>query len=103
MDDSAKLAQFIDVTGASQEAAKFFLESSGGQVDTAVDQYFATGGAFEAPEGIGVQQTPLAPDYHQAEGARSILNRGTKYAMPLRSTVVGKVRASDCCEHALLQ
>jgi hypothetical protein len=49
MPTSDKIEQFMDVTGASQEAAKFFLDSSGGQVDTAIDQYFATGGEFEAP------------------------------------------------------
>jgi hypothetical protein len=49
-DHEAALAQFMDVTGASKEAAKFFLDSSGGVVDAAVDQFFATGGEFQAPE-----------------------------------------------------
>ncbi|EIE21930.1 SEP-domain-containing protein [Coccomyxa subellipsoidea C-169] len=49
MADSASIAQFTDVTGASQEAAKFFLDSSEGVVDAAIDQYFATGGEMFAP------------------------------------------------------
>lgn len=51
----AAIAQFIDVTGASKEAAAFFLDSSGGDVDAAVDQFFATGGEFEAA-GDGVEE-----------------------------------------------
>lgn len=49
MAESASIAQFTDVTGASQEAAKFFLDSSEGVVDAAIDQYFATGGEMFAP------------------------------------------------------
>ena len=53
-DVNAAVAQFMDVTGASREAAKFFLDSSGGVVDAAVDQFFATGGRLnqaDAPAG----------------------------------------------------
>ncbi len=65
MADSSSIAQFMDVTGASEEAAKFFLESSGGVVDQAVDQYFATGGDFSAVQAMQQEQVaepePAAP------------------------------------------
>jgi hypothetical protein len=63
MADSGSIAQFMDVTGASQEAAKFFLDSSGGVVDAAIDQYFATGGEFTpeaAPEEAMAEPEPAA-------------------------------------------
>lgn len=65
MANLASIAQFMDVTGASEEAAKFFLESSGGVVDQAVDQYFATGGDFTAVQAMQQEQIaepePAAP------------------------------------------
>ena len=48
MADEAAVAQFTEVTGASKEAAKFFLDSSGGELGAAIEQFFATGGEFEA-------------------------------------------------------
>lgn len=41
------MEQFLQVTGASEEAARFLLESAGGDVAAAIDQYFATGGQFD--------------------------------------------------------
>ncbi|CAL8471559.1 g11101 [Coccomyxa elongata] len=72
MVDSGSVAQFMDVTGASQEAAKFFLESSGGVVDAAVDQFFATGGEFSAvgaPEEETVEHDNVVPPAMPAQAA----------------------------------
>ena len=44
----AQLQQFLAVTDAPEAAARFFLESSGGDVAAAVDAYFATGGQLPA-------------------------------------------------------
>ena len=41
------MEQFLQVTGASEEAAHFFLESTNGDVAAAIDQYFASGGQFD--------------------------------------------------------
>lgn len=64
----AAVSQFIGVTGASEEAAHFFLESAVGDVAAAIDQCFATGGqmddpaaAAEAAEGGGAHQAQEAP------------------------------------------
>ena len=38
------------MTGVSEDAAKFYLDSSSGDLETAVNQFFATGGLQEAPE-----------------------------------------------------
>jgi len=50
MTDPAKIEQFIAVTGVNEDAAKFYLDSSSGDLETAVNQFFATGGVQEAPE-----------------------------------------------------
>ncbi|XP_034241238.1 NSFL1 cofactor p47-like [Thrips palmi] len=39
---SEQLAQFIDLTGASEDRAKFFLESSGWQLEVALASFFET-------------------------------------------------------------
>lgn len=46
----------------SREAAGFFLDSSGGEVDAAVDQFFATGGEFEAAGAGGADNDEDALD-----------------------------------------
>jgi len=50
MTDPAKIEQFIAVTGVNEDAARFYLDSSSGDLETAVNQFFATGGVQEAPE-----------------------------------------------------
>lgn len=50
MADPAKTAQFVAVTGVSEDAAIFYLDSSSGDVETAINQFYATGGIQEAPE-----------------------------------------------------
>ena len=50
MADPGKIAQFVAVTGVSEDAAKFYLDSSSGDLETAVNQFFATGGLQEVPE-----------------------------------------------------
>ena len=51
MTDPAKIAQFVGVTGVGEDAAKFYLDSSSGDLETAVNQFYATGGVQEAPDG----------------------------------------------------
>ncbi|PWN24792.1 hypothetical protein BDZ90DRAFT_244281 [Jaminaea rosea] len=50
MDEDAKISQFTSITGASADRAKFFLSSSGGDVETAIATFFESGdvGADEA-------------------------------------------------------
>ena len=60
-DRPAALTQFMDVTGASREAAGFFLDSSGGEVDAAIDQFFATGGEFKAAGDGAPDEDPEEP------------------------------------------
>ena len=50
MADPAKIEQFVAVTGVTEDAAKFYLDSSSGDVETAINQFYATGGVQEAPE-----------------------------------------------------
>ncbi len=50
MADPAKIEQFVAVTGVSEDAAKFYLDSSSGDVETAINQFYATGGVQEVPE-----------------------------------------------------
>lgn len=66
--DGEAVNQFLQVTGATDKAAHFFLESAGGNVAAAVDHYFSTGGqmdpvvADEAVRGAAdPQQMPQAP------------------------------------------
>lgn len=44
MDSSELVSQFIAVTGASAKAGAFFLDSAGGDLSGAIDQYYASGG-----------------------------------------------------------
>lgn len=48
--DSEALSQFVSITGATPEAAQFFLESSNGDVAAAMDQYFTSGGQAQQEE-----------------------------------------------------
>lgn len=66
----AAVSQFVSVTGSTEEAAHFFLESAGGDVAAAIDQYFATGGQMD---------TPAAPD-EGAEGGGA--PQGYSYEAP---------------------
>lgn len=89
MVDSGSVAQFMDVTGASQEAAKFFLESSGGVVDAAVDQFFATGGEFSAagaPEEETVEHDNVVPPGKQFLGITPSFASGIFYTSPRSNT-----------------
>ena len=46
--------QFVSVTGASKENAKFYLDSAGGNVEAAIDSFFGTGGgAADGPDEKG--------------------------------------------------
>ena len=49
MANPAKIEQFIAVTGVSENQAKFYLDSSSGDLETAVEQFYATGGAQDVP------------------------------------------------------
>ena len=66
--DGEAVNQFLQVTGATDKAAHFFLESAGGNVAAAIDHYFSTGGqmdpviADEAVRGAAeAQPMPQAP------------------------------------------
>ena len=60
---SEALNQFVSVTGATPDAAQFFLDSSNGDVAAAIDQYFTTGGQAQQEEHIP------APSAHQQAAA----------------------------------
>ena len=59
--DSEALSQFVGVTGATPDAAKFFLESANGDVAAAIDQYFTSGGQAQQQESV-----PAPVDRQQA-------------------------------------
>ena len=52
MMDPEALSQFVSVTGATPDAAQFFLELSNGDVAAAVDQYFTSGGQAQQEESV---------------------------------------------------
>uniref|UniRef100_A0A7S0RKA3 UBX domain-containing protein n=1 Tax=Pyramimonas obovata TaxID=1411642 RepID=A0A7S0RKA3_9CHLO len=43
-----EITQFIGITGATPEQARFFLESCGGDLTSAMDSFFETGGQMDA-------------------------------------------------------
>ena len=59
--DSDALSQFVGVTGATPDAAQFFLDSANGDVAAAIDQYFTSGGQAHQEEGV-----PAPADSQQA-------------------------------------
>eukprot|EP00887_Chlorella_sp_A99_P006342 scaffold3.g6342.t1 len=48
MADQEAVAQFVSITSATESTARFYLESSGGNLEAAVDAFFSSGGA-QAP------------------------------------------------------
>ncbi|KAL0025359.1 hypothetical protein WJX79_011059 [Trebouxia sp. C0005] len=62
--DSEALSQFVSLTDSTPEAAKFFLESANGNVEAAIDQYFASGGQAQQQESV-----PAAVEQHQTAPA----------------------------------
>ncbi len=65
--DSEALSQFVSLTNSTPDAAKFFLESANGDVEAAIDQYFASGGQAQQEESV-----PAAVEQHQAAAATAI-------------------------------
>ncbi|DBA76970.1 hypothetical protein WJX77_003686 [Trebouxia sp. C0004] len=65
--DSEALSQFVSLTSSTPDAAKFFLESANGNVEAAIDQYFASGGQAHQEESV-----PAAVEQHQAAAATAI-------------------------------
>lgn len=65
--DSDALSQFVGVTGATPDAAQFFLDSAKGDVAAAVDQYFASGGQAQQEETV-----PAPADLQQEAAATAI-------------------------------
>ncbi len=65
--DSEALSQFVSLTDSTPDAAKFFLESANGNVEAAIDQYFASGGQAQQQESV-----PAAVEQHQAAPATAI-------------------------------
>ena len=89
MTDDDAVAQFIGITGASQEEAAFYLESSHGDVAGAVDQFFAasTGEAVEhdeaAPPVAAEQPRPRAPPPALASAPQSEQSQSLKFVAKL--------------------
>ena len=65
--DSEALSQFVSLTNATPDAATFFLESANGNVEAAIDHYFASGGQAQQQESV-----PAAVEQHQAAPAAAI-------------------------------
>ncbi|KAL3141421.1 hypothetical protein ABBQ32_004990 [Trebouxia sp. C0010 RCD-2024] len=59
--DSEAVSQFVGVTGATPDAAQFFLESANGDMAAAIDQYFTSGGQAHQEEAV-----PASADVQQA-------------------------------------
>ena len=59
--DQEALSQFLSVTNAPAEAAQFYLESAGGDVEAAVSAYFESGGAAGAASSMEHQDRADAP------------------------------------------
>lgn len=55
-----QVSNFVAVTGASAETASFFLDSAGGDLSGAIDQYYASGGNA-AGAGGPVEQPSAVP------------------------------------------
>ena len=72
--DSEALNQFVGVTGANPDAAKFFLESANGDVAAAIDQYFTAGGEAQQEEAVP------APASLQQEAAPTAITPATANA-----------------------
>ena len=73
--DSEALSQFVSVTGATPDAAQFFLESSNGDVAAAIDQYFTSGGQAQQEEHV-----PAPAARQQAAAATAITPQSTAAA-----------------------
>ena len=73
--DSEALSQFVSVTGATPDAAQFFLESSSGDVAAAIDQYFTSGGQAQQEE-----QVPAPVAHQQAAAPTAITPQSTAAA-----------------------
>lgn len=69
--DSEALSQFVSITGATPEAAQFFLESSNGDVAAAMDQYFTSGGQAQQEESVP------APANHQQAAVPTAITPAT--------------------------
>lgn len=53
--------QFVSITGSSTDQARFFVDSAGGNLDTALSTYFETVGTTQAPTAPNVSTAPIAP------------------------------------------
>ena len=74
MANSAKIEQFIAVTGVSEDQAKFYLDSSSGDLETAVEQFYATGGAQDVPAASDNEaMEELSPESHAGNSDDSVL------------------------------
>lgn len=65
MASSDDVAQFVAITGADADAAKFYLDSAGGNTEAALSAYFESDGAAGAvPGGDHAEEEPLDdPDF----------------------------------------
>ena len=83
MADPAKIEQFVAVTGVSEDAAKFYLDSSSGDVETAINQFYATGGVQEAPE-ASAEDFMDAPEESQP-GKQGVSSHSSARHLPSKS------------------
>ena len=74
--------RFVSVTGANRQAASFFLDSAKGDVQTAIDQYFTSGGDMGIPQDMPgaaaaprAQQTPGPAAQQQPAASASAVGR----------------------------
>lgn len=61
MADGEAVQQFVGVTGASEAEAAFFLESSGGNVESAILAFFEGGHSAEQTEASAAPANPAPP------------------------------------------
>ena len=57
---AGEIASFRELTGAAPEAAKFFLDAANGDLEMAVDQYFASGGQMPQQAAANTQPAGMS-------------------------------------------
>jgi hypothetical protein len=77
MANPAKIEQFIAVTGVSEDQAKFYLDSSSGDLETAVEQFYATGGAQDIPPASDNEAMEEFPPESHTGNSTCLCPRGT--------------------------
>ena len=94
MADDAAVAQFMSVTGATEEDAAFYLGSAEGNVETAVDSFFSTGGGEAVAEADDDMDAEPAP----APSAPSATASGAAIAGEIAREIAPTDRRKCCAE-----